>query len=156
MGIFVQKAKMGFIESPLKIWKYFYELIVLNIDYYHQSLKSKEKIELLWCQKQNKLVSYFKDYQVACFIPNWLLKLYCSTKVRCSIWINMNHVNLNKMQKHSIKIYQNEAPLNLRIKLILTVIVIDKICFVIQIFICKFCFNSVLFCFVANKLNICI
>lgn len=138
IGIFLQKAKMGFLTSPLKIWNYFYEIVVRNTDYYKQCKRTKEEVLQLRRKKQKQLADKLIDqhwyYQA---LPVRVQTAFCGIKARLSIWKNLDNVNLTRMQGHSIQIYKNEAPLELRIKLILAVNIIDKICFGIQIFICK-------------------
>lgn len=139
IGIFLQKAKKGFLTSPLKIWNYFYELVVRNTDYYKQCKRTKEEVLLLRQKRQKQLTNKLADqYWWFSVVPVRVQTVLCSVKARFSIWKNLDDVNLSRMQRHSIRIYSNEAPLELRIKLVLAVNIIDKICFVIQIFICKF------------------
>lgn len=140
IGVFLHKAKMGFITSPLKIWSYFYELVVRNTDYYRLCMKSKETVRLLRSKRQKQLLGKLTDKYSWCQtfpITFRTLRGICGLKARWSVWVNLEDVNLSKMQGHSIQIYKNDAPLELRIKLALAVNVIDKICFAIQIFICE-------------------
>lgn len=143
IGVFLQKAKMGFITSPLKIWSYFYELVVRNTDYYRLCMKTKAEVFLLRRKRQKQILGKLTDrygWLHAFPITFRIVTAFCGLKARWCVWTNLENVNLSKMHGHSIQIYKNDAPIELRIKLALAVNVIDKICFAIQFFICKLFF----------------
>lgn len=139
MVIFYYILKLGFEMAPLAILRYFHLLIVDNMDTYYDCWKSRDKIEELRQSKEQKLVARFYSHSWSVALPNRLISTYCRMKAKFLVWKAMEHVELCRMHSRPMVIFHEEAELNLRVILIRAVSLIDKICLVLQISICK-CF----------------
>ena len=117
-----------------KVWKFWYQMIVINQDAYNQ-LKMND-YNLTKVAKTNKVMNRFHQYKIASMIPDFLIYYFVLFYAKYLIQSNLENIDRDKFL--NIKIHDPpNLPIKYRIKLMNILVVGDNIWFGFQIFTCN-------------------
>lgn len=118
------------------VWRWWYEMIVVNQDAYYDNLLSKQEVEAVYVTKESALLNRWatedSGFLVRLSVPSIVLKAACKVLVRWETFKNLDYVNKERLFARKLVILPNLSD-RMRVKMIFISLFADRIICGIQL-----------------------
>lgn len=132
---FACHSALYFLRVNTLTWQWWHQLVVINQDRYYQArLTDVKQLNDIY-ERKFRQIQYRASLSRAKHLKlfsEFFHNLYCQFRVKLEVWLNMDNVNKKQLLGKPLSVLPNLSN-KLRMKLILLLISIDKICLLAQI-----------------------
>ena len=123
-----------FTPANTVTWLMYEDWIIKTMDAYHQS----EKLNESFGNTLRTAILFKRKMKLKCpYLPDKMINLICQVVIKAKIWLKFEHINKSKLEQLKMK-YFPFVPLSIKIKIIQTILIADKITNLAMIAICNY------------------
>lgn len=125
-------------------WQWWYALLVENQNFYYASFINHKKFASLWLQKKEETLALLRKNSLSRMLPNFVLIPFSKLLARFLLFIHLDHLNKGQFLNSKLTVLPGLSD-KLRIRVLFTAILADKVLFFVQLLpsklILSFIFN---------------
>lgn len=133
--IFVKYRLFNLPDLDCTVWRWWYEMIVVNQDAYYDNLLSNQEVEAVYASKESVLLNRWAEedsFLVKLSVPDFGLKVLGKVFARWDTFRNLGYVDKKRLFAYKLAVLPNLSD-HLRVKMLFISIFADKIIGAVQI-----------------------